>query len=102
MIRTSLYAHAIKLMPYFEGEKTRMGSLIDVVKKVAITLYDLVVSERPQMPLVFHCSLCLEQYERFAKRLPFTLDQNIFICPLQKRMQKTVARFHLAHGFPSA
>ena len=41
MSRTSLYALAVKLRPYIEGEETRMRSPIDVVKKVAITLYYL-------------------------------------------------------------
>ena len=41
MSRTSLYALAVKLRPYIQGQKTRMRSAIDVVQKVAITLYYL-------------------------------------------------------------
>ena len=41
MSRTSLYVLAVKLRSYIEEEKTRMRSSINVVKKVAITLYYL-------------------------------------------------------------
>ena len=41
MSRTSLLSLSELLRPYIEGETTRMRSPVDVVKKVAITLYYL-------------------------------------------------------------
>ena len=89
MSMTSLYALAVKLRPYIEGEEARMRSLMDVVKKVAITLYYLSDEGRFRKTAnAFGISRqsVSKVVREVCKAITIHIGPEIFICLLQKRM----------------
>ena len=104
MSRTSLYALAVKLMPYIEGEETRMRSPIDVVKKVAITLYYLSDEGRFRKTAnAFDISRqsVSKVVREVCKAIAIHIGPEYIHLPTtEKDVKDLVARFHLAHGFP--
>ena len=90
-------------MPYFKGEKTRMRSLIDVVKKVAITLYYLGCFRKTPNAFGISWQFVSKAVREVCKAIAIHIASEYIHLPTTKEDVKDfVARFHPAHGFPSA
>ena len=104
MSRISLYALAVELRPYVEGEETRMRSPIDVVKKVAISLYYLSDEDRFRKTAnAFGISRqsVSKVVREVCKAIAIHFGPEYIHSPsTEEDVKDLVARFHLAHGFP--
>ena len=104
MSRTSLYALAVKLRPYIEGEETRMRSPIDVVKKVAITLYYLSDEGRFRKTAnafgISRQSVSKVVREACKEIAIYIGPEYIHLPTTEEDVKDLVARVRLAHDFP--
>ena len=104
MSRNSLYALAFKLRPYIEGKETRMRSPIDVVKKVAITLYYL--SDEGRLRKTANAFGVSRQsvskvVRQVCKAIAIHIGPDYIHLPTtEEDVKDLVAKFHVAHGFP--